>query len=166
MGVLKVALTAWVSGTLVALSTGEVRVMYGPAGAVVLPTVKLQESGRSPVPAVYVSVLPERSVAAFVMVAVYTPGARVVPVVSVKVSASPTLEYTTAPPTTVVAGAGPVSVKVAGLVAVTVAAIMGLLKVAVTIWLVGTPVAPSTGFSPITVGCVVSGAAAVVNTQT
>jgi hypothetical protein len=51
MAVLKVALTAWLSGTLAARSTGEVRVMYGPTGAVV-PTVKLQESGRSSVPAV------------------------------------------------------------------------------------------------------------------
>jgi hypothetical protein len=160
MAVLKVALTAWLSGTLVAVSRGEVRVMYGPEGAAVVPTVKLQESGRPPVD---VSALPERSVAAFVIVAVYIPAARAVPV-GVKVSVFATPEYVTRPPTAA-AGVPVVSVKVAGLVAVIVLAFMGLLKVAVTIWLVGTPVAPLTGFSPFTVGFVVSGAAAVVNVQ-
>jgi hypothetical protein len=156
MALLKVALTAWLTGTLVAVSRGEVRVMYGPGVAVVVPTVKLQESGR-PVDA---SALPERSWAAFVIVAVYSPAARAA--VGVKVSVFPTPEYATKPPT-VVAGVPVVSVKVAGLMIVTVAGFMALLKVAVTIWLVGTPVAPPTGFSPITVGFVVSGAAAVVN---
>jgi hypothetical protein len=157
MALLKLALTTWLSGTVVALARGEVRVIVGPVVTVDVPTVKLQKSGR-PVDA---SALPERSVAAVVMVAVYTPAARAA--VGVKVSVFPTPEYVTRPPTTVDAGAGPVSVKVAGLVAVIVPAFMALLKVAVTSWLVGTPVAPPTGFSAITVGFVVSGAAAVVN---
>jgi hypothetical protein len=103
-------------------------------------------------------------VAADVIVAVYTVLADRAGF-GVKVAVFPTLAYVTKPATVTGGVPAAVSVKVAGLVIVIVLAFMALLKVAVTAWLVGTPMAPATGFSAITVGFVVSGAPAVVNVQ-
>ncbi len=47
-----------------------------------------------------------------------------------------------------------------------VEAFMALLKVAATVWLRGTPVAPFAGIVEITVGLVVSGASPVVKVHT
>jgi hypothetical protein len=161
MALSKVALTVELTSTLMAPLTGEVETIVGFVVTGAVPVVKLQESGRPPVA---VSALPERSVAADVIVAVYTVLADRAGF-GVKVAVFPTLAYVTKP-ATATAGVPDVSVKVAGLVAVIVDAFMALLKVAVTAWLVGTPVAKLTGFSAITVGFVVSGAAPVVNVQT
>ena len=58
---------------------------------------------------------------------------------------------------------GPASVKV---VAAIVAGFIASLKVALTTWLMGTPVAPLAGIVETTVGGVVSGAVAVVKVHT
>ena len=69
--------------------------------------------------------------------------------VGVKIAAEPETAYTTVPGTTTPPGA--VSVNVVPLI---VAGFIASLKVAATAWLVGTPVAPLTGFVETTEGAV------------
>ena len=87
-----------------------------------------------------------------VTVAVYTVlDARLA--AGVNVATEPAATYVTAPVTPT--PPGPVNMKV---VASIVAGFIASLKVALSTWLMGTPVAPLTGMVEITVGGVVSGA--------
>jgi hypothetical protein len=92
------------------------------------------------------------------MVAVYTVfAARFA--AGVNVATEPAGTYVTIPVTA--APPGPVTVK---LVAVIVAGFIATLNVALSAWLMGTPVAPLTGTVEITVGAV--GAGTVLKVQT
>jgi hypothetical protein len=80
--------------------------------------------------------------------------------VGVNVAVLPMLAYVTSPATAVVPG--PAKVNVIELI---VAALIALLKVALTVSLSSTFIAKFAGIVETTVGFVVSGAAAVVNVQ-
>jgi hypothetical protein len=87
MALLKVALTAWLIPTPVAIFAGTVEVIVGGARSAAVPVVKVHGFGATPPPA---RALPARSIAPAVILAVYKVlGARLL--AGVKVAIAPAL---------------------------------------------------------------------------